>query len=359
MENTNIDYAKRLIRVEENHSYDDSIPQDIGFLRYVLNSDSKLLENEYIYSNFCTDEVMSDPELVKILINKFASNAPLQQASEEIKNNREIVSLSIKSWTYALKFASEELKNDKEMVLLAVSQKTNAYGLEFIGTELKKDIQFYDKVSRIAVSNDIRAMQFASDNIKKDKALCLKVIKKNGMALAYMLPEFNDNKDNVLIAVQLNGDSLQFASDRLRNDPEVVLEAIKKEGEYLKHASVELRNNKELVILALNNSKQYGNRILNSLSDNMKDDKDIIVAAMSGEPSCFSYGSDRLKNDKEFVLAAITMNNSNCRYIGEELKEEIGNNDPFKYLQSYLMHEKIQNTISSKENINSNNKMKI
>ena len=57
----------------------------------------------------------------------------------------------------------------------------------------------------------------------------------------------------VLAAVKLIGDTLAFASDQMKEDKEVVLTAVEQNGMALKYASHELNDDKDVVMIALTN----------------------------------------------------------------------------------------------------------
>jgi predicted RNA-binding protein (virulence factor B family) len=75
-----------------------------------------------------------------------------------------------------------------------------------------------------------------------------------------------------LKAVKQNGDSLQYASEELKNDKEVVLEAVKQYGRSLLYASEELKNDKEFVLEVV---KQNGDS-LEYASEELKNDKEVL-----------------------------------------------------------------------------------
>ncbi len=58
---------------------------------------------------------------------------------------------------------------------------------------------------------------------------------------------WTDDRDTVLLAVQLNGKALCLASKKLQADKEVVLTAVRNDGEALPFASVQLRTDEEVV----------------------------------------------------------------------------------------------------------------
>ena len=81
-------------------------------------------------------------------------------------------------------------------------------------------------------------------------------------------------------------------SDELKNDREIVLAAINKDVYSLdNYASDELRNDREMVLAAVNKDGAY----LRYVSDEFKNDREIVTAAISKEPSAIKYASEKLQ----------------------------------------------------------------
>ena len=96
------------------------------------------------------------------------------------------------------------------------------------------------------------------------------------------------SKEVVMVAVTsgLSSHALQYASDELKNDKEVVMAAVNHYGYNLKYASDELKGDKEVVIAAVTNHKCN----LQFASDEMKADKDVLDAAgPEVEEDCGEY----------------------------------------------------------------------
>ena len=84
----------------------------------------------------------------------------------------------------------------------------------------------------VAVAQDGRALQYASETLKNDK-------------------------DVVMVAVTQDGDALTYASETLKNDREVVMAAVTQNGHALYYASEELKNDKEVMMAAKQKTKKY------------------------------------------------------------------------------------------------------
>ena len=64
-------------------------------------------------------------------------------------------------------------------------------------------------------------------------------------------PEWNNDKEVAVAAVQKNGWNLEYASNKLKNDKEIVLNAVQQWGGALQFASDELKNDKDIILTAV------------------------------------------------------------------------------------------------------------
>lgn len=92
----------------------------------------------------------------------------LQDASYELRGDKEVVMEAVRENSLALEFASEELRNDKEVVLAAVGYNgnllRNGRALKYASEELKNDID----VVRAALSKSWTAVNYASRQIQRN-----------------------------------------------------------------------------------------------------------------------------------------------------------------------------------------------
>ena len=64
-------------------------------------------------------------------------------------------------------------------------------------------------------------------------------------------------RSNKYLNVKQNGFALNFASNELKNDEDCVIEAVSQNGLSLKYASKELKNNKIIILEAVKRSNKY------------------------------------------------------------------------------------------------------
>lgn len=122
------------------------------------------------------------------------------------------------------------------------------------------------------------------------------------------------NKKFVLKEIQKNPSALKYASSKLKNDIEVVRSAIQKHPKAFEYASVRLKDDKGFVLEALHIEKRkyleitdvprLRHRISQFVSQRLKNDRDVILAAIENYAEALDNASEQLKNDKDVVLAA-------------------------------------------------------
>jgi hypothetical protein len=187
------------------------------------------------------------------------------------------------------------------------------------------------KLLRGLNENDItRAIQ-EIDNLdltKKDENGALTDVLKG---LTFCKYPYNSNKKIVLALIEKLGHFnyhshkkdkiLDYVSDELKADKDVVLAAVKKDGISLKYASANLKADKEVVLAAVEKS-EYA---LNYASDELKADKEVILAAVKHHPTAFQFVPNDFKEDpqnKALILAAVTKYGNTLMYLPQIWRDD-------------------------------------
>ena len=98
-----------------------------------------------------------------------------------------------------------------------------------------------------------------------------------------------------------------------------ILEAMKNDIDTLLHISDDLKNDKEFMIACV---KENVKSLLHS-SDNLKNDKEFILTCIKENGLALEYASDDLKNDIEIVLYAVLQDELALKFASIELKNKI------------------------------------
>jgi len=195
----------------------------------------------------------------------------LQQASEGLRADRDVVLAAVRHNGIILKYASKELKADRGVVLAAVTQ--NGMALEYASEGLRADRD----VVLAAVMQNGMALEYASEGLIADRGVVLAAVMQNGMALEYASEGLIADRGVVLAAVKQSGFALRYVDDELRGARDIVLVAVTQAGWALEHASEGLRNDRDIVLVAVT---QVGHpQVLDCASAELKVDPKIRAAA--------------------------------------------------------------------------------
>ena len=166
------------------------------------------------------------------------------------------------------------------------------------------------------------AIKYASDIIKSDPELMLNAVSVNGSLLEYGSTDIKDNFDIVYVAVNqydISYPVLQFASDRLRNNKDIVLAALACNGEAFKFASTELQDDEDIVNEALDNQGMQ----LEFVSERLQNIYEISLKAVSNESMALQFVPNKFKNVKELVIIAVRENGLSLEFASIDLRDDI------------------------------------
>ncbi|MEI8329309.1 MAG: DUF4116 domain-containing protein, partial [Chlamydiia bacterium] len=226
--------------------------------------------------------LINRPALVNPILN--LPTLALQYASEQLRDDQDIVLAAVKASGLSLQFASERLQTTIPIVAEALKQDSmilildqmamlnleQDLGLEFLSlcganwivylsTNMsREDLQFRQRAweatleadsqvpranGRQAFSIELQSRQIGWEASRgeaipmpgfDDKNLILRAIREEGLAaLDLVSPRLRTDKDVVLAAVTQKGSDLAFTSASLQADKQVVLAAVRQDGSAL------------------------------------------------------------------------------------------------------------------------------
>ncbi|MBA3721276.1 MAG: DUF4116 domain-containing protein [Parachlamydiaceae bacterium] len=282
---------------------------------------------------YAHDDLRKDREIVMTAVIKYAKGRErfvLEFAHDDLRKERDVVMAAVTEEGDALQIAHDDLRKDRDVVMAAVIQRGEA--LRFAHDDLRKD---WDVVMA-AVIDDGEALKYAHDDLKKDRDVVIAAVNQKGVALGYSLCIGTRNdKVVVMVAISQDGWALKYAHDDLKKDRDVVIAAVTQKGKALKYAHDDLKKDRDVVLAALNKNPkaiEFVNfEILDVLSENdylfkeildyyfhprninkfleyARDKKKLVKAAVSKNGLYLQYTSEDMKNDKEVVMAAAIQN---------------------------------------------------
>mmetsp|Transcript_54305 Transcript_54305/g.129411 ORF Transcript_54305/g.129411 Transcript_54305/m.129411 type:complete len:283 (+) Transcript_54305:91-939(+) len=143
----------------------------------------------------------------------------LAHASQEVRDDREIIEKAVQSHWEALQYASEKLRGNRDFILQVASREWAALG-------------------------------FATQELKQDRDFILSVVSNNWLTLAHAAKHLRDDREIITRAVAQHWEALRYASERLRADRAVVMMALAHSGKALEFAADELLEDTAFVAAA-------------------------------------------------------------------------------------------------------------
>jgi len=140
---------------------------------------------------------------------------------------------------------------------------------------------------------------------------------------------YKKNKDILMSAIEHNGDGISdiisyacdiisYASDDLKDNEEIGLLAVSKNGHNLQYLSKRVRGIRYIVEAAVG---QNGDSISHA-SDTLKDDEEIVMLAVSQNGHNLLYASKRVRGIRDIVIKAVRMHGASISYASDPLKDD-------------------------------------
>ena len=207
----------------------------------------------------------------------------LEQASEELRADREVVLAAVKESGLSLQYASKELRADKEVVMAVFdideSMSNNGEALEYASEELKADKEVVMEALSSAFLNFKSQAAFdIGDTLLRDKAFMMEALE--------FLERANENVYILIIR----------ADQILWKDKDFVLEAVGAVVYAFEHKNI---------IFYQNVIEDYFNElndVLKRIDNSLKSDPAIVLEAAKWDvQAALDFADENLKKDPEFM----------------------------------------------------------
>ena len=146
----------------------------------------------------------------------------LKYASQQFRNDKDVVLPTIAKHPSDLKYVSEKLKNDKDVVLAAVSQ--SAFELKYASPELQDNYE----VVVAAITGHGGALEYASERIRSDKKILQIVTDRHESHLARASETLLNDRKYFLDLIERNPGIYWFVPHHIQCDKEFIRLAVEK-----------------------------------------------------------------------------------------------------------------------------------
>jgi hypothetical protein len=311
----------------------------VSFASKALKNDrefiSQVLQIRPDLYNEISDELKHDRDLFLTVMCKIP--IMFNYVGNQLKNDR-ILALELLKIGYAetIQIVSDRLKNDKELVIMSV--KIDPLMVKSIP---KKFLDDEDVIREVVNSRGI-LLEYASQNLRNNVDIVMTALKNDKNALYYgnisetllqeksfnrMLLELSFNlkdfkceldHDFILEAIKKNPFDVKDLPIEYQTDRVIAMEAVERNGIALKFLSEEFCEDQEIVMKAVSNQ---GNALMYA-SFNLKRDKQIILCAVKSHASSLNAVPKKLKEDREFILEILKQNGESYKYIQPQMKTD-------------------------------------
>lgn len=296
------------------------------FIEYIKNRSSRIINNRQVIANAVIITIIASmifhaiikriskkKEIIKENL-KLTIHPKYTPQESSLKEQKLVETLDSKQEIQqAPELQNKNLQTELNKTIEAIALiKKDWKQLEEMDDELKNN----KEVVIVAVNLEGFAIDYASPTLKNDKEVVLTAINQNGNALGSASENFKNDKEIVLAAMKENYYAFNYASEILKNDIEFILNVINISGAILAFLSDEFKNNKQVVLAAVNQEGEA----LEYASENLKDDKEVVLAAVNKWGGALEFASHTLKNDDEVAFAALKNDSSSLSFVGETLK---------------------------------------
>jgi len=144
----------------------------------------------------------------------------------------------------------------------------------------------------------------------------------DGVILKHASDELRKDKEVVLAAYKRDSHSFSHADVSLKKDRSFILSALKYEYMIFDHADKSLKTDKFFILEALEVNPQIP-MYLQSGDNDFNTHKDIVLLAITKDPSALNYASHKLRVDKEFIINALKINKETYNYLRNDMQNDI------------------------------------
>lgn len=197
-------------------------------------------------------------------------------------------------------------------------------------------------IDAITLDRTNNVLEYINDLYINDKEVAEAAVKVRAESLIYFSQKIKTDKNIVTQAVKHYSSSYQYCS--LKEDKDLAISLLSQGYDISPYLNAEFCRDKSVALAAITNQRKA--IPIQYFSENLRDDKEIVLLAVRQNSKALEYCSTRLSNDKEIVLYALRHGNQDSAdYIGQELVEEIGSHNPRDYLEKYALTDKLNNEL--------------
>ena len=156
---------------------------------------------------------------------------------------------------------------------------------------------------------------------------------KNGdwRLLREIMPDFKNDREVIIKAIQLDGTNIVYASDSLKADKEIVLMAVKNNGEAFSDINEKFWSDTDVIFAAKNSESGSYTQLIELIDEKLFSDINFVKKLLNSvdvEDSDYEIieilerAGKEVTSNKDLMLSAISANYESYNYLDESLKSD-------------------------------------
>jgi hypothetical protein len=301
----------------------------------IIAKSSIILNAENI--KYLSDEFKNNHDIITLTLE--SDGTLIRFLPRNIRENENYAKIAIKNDYNSFNYIGSYLKKQKNIISLYNSElgngnnNINCYFISYNNNNLIQTAIMDRKFEIVEIDlRKISNSQYVSE-----------ILALNGLFLE-KVPKFRDNNKLVDIAVSNNGIAIQFASDNLKKNIETAKKALKNTGFAYMHLHNILKNTKDIALLAVTKTGIMIDRIINKfhkdfdinlaaaksdphsyefMYESIKEDRNIMEIVFNRAPEMFKYAPYKIQNSQIWVEKIIKQNSKMLFYASYEMQDNI------------------------------------
>lgn len=268
-----------------------------------------------------------------------------QHASEQIRAVKTVTMAAVKQYGPALEYASNSLRQDPDVIKIALAQCPEAHKFIIQSTPEAVDPT---KIVTSVVENPA-ADHSAGDLVQPlkeqpketqpsvesapetkilytDESSLYQILRTNPLALQFASDELKKNRSIVLQAIGTNGFALQFADPKFLNDLELAFVAVHKTHSAIDLLQGEIRQKVELILKFLEKKDDLNQQMpaIEKIVNELNTSEAFFLVLLDSYPEYLKYASDILKDNAGIVFKSLYQNALYIEFASARLRGHAG-----------------------------------
>jgi hypothetical protein len=236
----------------------------------------------------------------------------LMELNHYNKDAYSVVCRFLKTYPLTISEVSDEFQTDKNLIIDLIDLDERV--LDAVPDSVK-DVELLE----IVIQKNHRLLQYFSKEVINNSPTVMNQLREwifEHPELIKKAPNtLTNDKELIEHVVRADSQFIQYASDSLKSDAHIIKLAIENSLFSVSHIPIEhIRSNPTIIELIIDKQADI-KMLLDILTPELLDDKDIVLHLVNKRGAMLEYASDRLKLDGDVVQAAISNNPASAVYV--------------------------------------------